>query len=378
MQISPQEDLNAFVSAHRMGTQPPNRAVFQPYGVAPVQAEEARPIPALEAQQEPVAVSATPSPVIPASPAEDTNTISRQPVRPPGFNYLDANGDGILKVELRKTVKKERPLSINVPNTEQSDFRGTLRKGMTLAQAATAAGVPLESAESPANQASPPALPALKPRGVTPSQSSAFLLGHTKEASGGGGYAVPVAASEEHEAQPEAPARSSRSQLNISSPPDSGYSPGSPQKDANKSRENIATNEKTSTEIASTAEQPASEMNTSPTAQADEVAEVQSEAAPAEAEQESPASAEEVKSSQVDLNDTPAEITAPDDFHPAEALKLMTFSRAGIKMEGWLEICDEPAQEWTKRWCALEGERIWYFDNPEVTIVIVWSSIETD
>jgi hypothetical protein len=42
-----------------------------------------------------------------------------------------------------------------------------------------------------------------------------------------------------------------------------------------------------------------------------------------------------------------------------------TFSRRSIKMEGWLEVCDETVKTWVKRWCALEGGYIWFFENPE-------------
>lgn len=36
-----------------------------------------------------------------------------------------------------------------------------------------------------------------------------------------------------------------------------------------------------------------------------------------------------------------------------------------IKMNGWLEYCDETDTKWQKRWCTLEGGYIWLFENEE-------------
>ena len=45
--------------------------------------------------------------------------------------------------------------------------------------------------------------------------------------------------------------------------------------------------------------------------------------------------------------------------------KQRLFSRRSIKMEGWLDICDDTTKQWVKRWCALEGGYIWFFEAPE-------------
>lgn len=34
-------------------------------------------------------------------------------------------------------------------------------------------------------------------------------------------------------------------------------------------------------------------------------------------------------------------------------------------MEGWLELCDDEAKSWSKKWCSLEGGYIWLFDCAE-------------
>jgi hypothetical protein len=41
------------------------------------------------------------------------------------------------------------------------------------------------------------------------------------------------------------------------------------------------------------------------------------------------------------------------------------FSRKTVKMEGWLDICEEAtAGTWSHNWCVLEGGFIWLFDDP--------------
>lgn len=32
-------------------------------------------------------------------------------------------------------------------------------------------------------------------------------------------------------------------------------------------------------------------------------------------------------------------------------------------MEGWLDVCDDAVKSWVKRWCALEGGYIWFFET---------------
>lgn len=46
-----------------------------------------------------------------------------------------------------------------------------------------------------------------------------------------------------------------------------------------------------------------------------------------------------------------------------EALKKRVFARRSIKMEGWLEVCENNSSQWAKRWCSLEGGYIWFFEN---------------
>ena len=48
------------------------------------------------------------------------------------------------------------------------------------------------------------------------------------------------------------------------------------------------------------------------------------------------------------------------------SLNKRVFSRRSIKMEGWLQVREDSAVEWIKRWCALEGGYIWFFECQEV------------
>ncbi|KAI3642926.1 hypothetical protein MP228_012481 [Amoeboaphelidium protococcarum] len=47
----------------------------------------------------------------------------------------------------------------------------------------------------------------------------------------------------------------------------------------------------------------------------------------------------------------------------AVAAKERVFTRRSIKMEGWMDVCDDSNKQWVKRWCALEGGYIWFFED---------------
>ena len=34
-------------------------------------------------------------------------------------------------------------------------------------------------------------------------------------------------------------------------------------------------------------------------------------------------------------------------------------------MESWMDVCDDSVKQWSRRWCALEGGYIWFFENPQ-------------
>ncbi|KAJ1544164.1 hypothetical protein HK096_007820, partial [Nowakowskiella sp. JEL0078] len=55
---------------------------------------------------------------------------------------------------------------------------------------------------------------------------------------------------------------------------------------------------------------------------------------------------------------------APVSLQIPIVLKKRTFTRRTIKMESWLDVLEDPSKGWLRKWVALEGGYIWYFESP--------------
>lgn len=228
--------MSVFVATHKLAAQPPAPVGFQQFGVENVTTAAPTEIPALQVETPAVVVVASPVPSPTASPVEESHS-PKQPNKPVGFNYLSSlpkKGEGnteaaqdtdITKVELRKTVRKERPESIAITNPEQSDFRGTLKRGFNLAQAAQMVGDMEKSPETPT-----PVL-LTKPKPLVQSPSSGFATPAPKVIASNE-YAVPLVNEKPEDSIPTPPIRSSVNKLDtVTSPLDSGDTPETPDMD---------------------------------------------------------------------------------------------------------------------------------------------------
>ena len=79
-----------------------------------------------------------------------------------------------------------------------------------------------------------------------------------------------------------------------------------------------------------------------------------------------PSSVNAVASSAGSIGKTEEDILA--EAIPPNLVK-RSYSRRTIKNEGWLELAEEGNKLWTKRWCAVEGGFLWFFENPQVRYV---------
>jgi hypothetical protein len=77
-----------------------------------------------------------------------------------------------------------------------------------------------------------------------------------------------------------------------------------------------------------------------------------------EAPTPAPAPATPTPTSSTPATDPNAEIVIPP-------LEKRTYGRRSIKMEGWVNLCDEVQPQWAQRWAIFEGGYIWLFEQQQ-------------
>ncbi|KAJ3123321.1 hypothetical protein HK098_002012 [Nowakowskiella sp. JEL0407] len=66
---------------------------------------------------------------------------------------------------------------------------------------------------------------------------------------------------------------------------------------------------------------------------------------------------------------TSSTITASTTASPVvlqipRVIEKRTFTRRSIKIESWMDVFEDPGRTWSRKWMALEGGYVWYFESP--------------